>query len=241
MLTRSCLLNGPKRSAVLQLNVCCAGGRLPLGETDSGCSDGYNSDSSPSPCSPSLETTRFVTPETTPIPQGPLYTRTRTLIRDYFNEYANGTRAKAATDPALSTLRRVGGSVMDKHQLAFDGMLRKLNITGPADLKPVMSVSSHVFDDGVTNWGRIVTLISFGAFVSKHLKARHLESSIDTLAESFTEFLMTSKRDWIVDHNEWDGFVEFFHVDDVEGGIRNVLMTLAGVAGVGAGLAFMIR
>lgn len=39
----------------------------------------------------------------------------------------------------------------------------------------------------------------------------------------------------------WDGFVEFFHVEDLEGGIRNVLLAFASVAGVGAGLAYLIR
>ncbi|XP_069074644.1 induced myeloid leukemia cell differentiation protein Mcl-1 [Pleurodeles waltl] len=242
MLNRSCLLGGAKRSAVLQLNVCCGGPRPPLGEADSGCSDGYNSDSSSSPCSPSAESTRFLVPEASPpATVDKLYRRTQGLLRDYFREFAEGKPSKGATDPALSTLRRVGGSVMEKHQIAFDGMLRKLDIKGPEDLKPVMSVSPYMFEDGVTNWGRIVALISFGAHIAKHLKNIHLENSIDTLAENFTNFLMTSKRDWIVEHHEWDGFVEFFHVEDVEGGIRNVLITLAGVAGFGASLAYMIR
>lgn len=35
--------------------------------------------------------------------------------------------------------------------------------------------------------------------------------------------------------------MEFFHVEDLESGIRNVLLAFAGVAGVGAGLAYLIR
>lgn len=38
-----------------------------------------------------------------------------------------------------------------------------------------------------------------------------------------------------------DGFVEFFQVADPEATVRNVLMAVAGVAGIGATLALLIR
>lgn len=38
-----------------------------------------------------------------------------------------------------------------------------------------------------------------------------------------------------------DGFVEFFQVSDPESTVRNVLMAVAGVAGIGATLALLIR
>ncbi|XP_021564972.1 induced myeloid leukemia cell differentiation protein Mcl-1 [Carlito syrichta] len=123
----------------------------------------------------------------------------------------------------------------------LSGMLRKLDIKNEDDVKSLSRVMVHVFSDGVTNWGRIVTLISFGAFVAKHLKSINQESCIEPLAESITDVLVRTKRDWLVKQRGWDGFVEFFHVEDLEGGIRNVLLAFAGVAGVGAGLAYLIR
>ncbi|XP_028564914.2 induced myeloid leukemia cell differentiation protein Mcl-1 [Podarcis muralis] len=153
--------------------------------------------------------------------------------------------AAAASSPgaaqALETLRRVGDNILDKHQLAFQGMLRKIEIKKEDDLKTVSEVAKHLFSDGITNWGRIVTLISFGAFVAKHLKRINQESAIGRLAELITEVLVTDKREWILNNNAWEGFVNFFHVEDVEGSIRSVLMAFAGVAGIGAGLAYMIR
>lgn len=149
--------------------------------------------------------------------------------------------AAAGATRALETLRRVGDGILDKHQLAFQGMLRKMHIQKEADLAAMSEVATEVFRDGVINWGRIVTLISFGAFVAKHLKSTNQEGSVDALAEIITDVLATEKREWLVSHDAWDGFVKFFHVEDIEGGIRNVLMTFAGVAGLGAGLAYMIR
>nr|XP_060614053.1 induced myeloid leukemia cell differentiation protein Mcl-1 [Anolis sagrei ordinatus] len=142
---------------------------------------------------------------------------------------------------ALETLRRVGESLREKHLLAFQGMLRKLEIKKEEDLTSVSEVATEVFRDGIINWGRIVTLISFGAFVAKHLKSINQENAINTLIEIITDVLVTDKRDWLLKHNAWEGFVQFFHVEDIEGGIRNVLVAFASVAGIGAGLAYMIR
>ncbi|CAM5175015.1 unnamed protein product [Eretmochelys imbricata] len=144
-------------------------------------------------------------------------------------------------EKALGTLRRVGDGVMEKHQIAFQGMLRKLDIKNEEDLKSVTAVATHVFNDGVTNWGRIVTLISFGAFVAKHLKSINQENCINTLAGIITDVLVTGKRDWLVNQRGWEGFVEFFRVEDLEGSIRNVLVAFAGFAGLGASLAYMMR
>lgn len=38
-----------------------------------------------------------------------------------------------------------------------------------------------------------------------------------------------------------DGFVDFFRVADPESTVRNLLMAVAGVAGIGATLALLIR
>lgn len=87
--------------------------------------------------------------------------------------------------------------------LSPPGMLRKLDIKNEDDVKSLSRVMVHVFSDGVTNWGRIVTLISFGAFVAKHLKSINQESCIEPLAESITDVLVRTKRDWLVKQRGW--------------------------------------
>lgn len=82
-------------------------------------------------------------------------------------------------------------------------MLRKLDIKNEGDVKYFSRVMVHVFKDGVTNWGRIVTLISFGAFVAKHLKSVNQESFIEPLAETITDVLVRTKRDWLVKQRGW--------------------------------------
>ncbi|KAM6294323.1 induced myeloid leukemia cell differentiation protein Mcl-1 [Aegotheles albertisi] len=203
-------------------------------------------------------------PGTPPEPQGPpdaLRQDSLELISRYLREAAGeaepgtkklfsgllggpgrpGAPGEAVMERALETLRRLGGGVLQKHELAFQGMLRKLNIQKEEDLESVCEVATHVFSDGVTNWGRVVTLIAFGAFVAKHLKSINQESCISSLAGIITDALVSSKREWLVSQGGWEGFVDFFRVEDLEGSIRNVLMAFAGVAGLGASLAYMIR
>ncbi|KFP78609.1 PREDICTED: induced myeloid leukemia cell differentiation protein Mcl-1, partial [Acanthisitta chloris] len=71
------------------------------------------------------------------------------------------------------------------------------------DLQSVVEVAAHVFSDGITNWGRVVTLISFGAFVAKHLKTMKQEQCISSLAEIITDALVSSKREWLLSQGGW--------------------------------------
>ncbi|XP_017652084.1 induced myeloid leukemia cell differentiation protein Mcl-1 isoform X2 [Nannospalax galili] len=139
-----------------------------------------------------------------------LYRQSLAIISRYLREQATGAKdakplggAGAAGRRALETLRRVGDGVQRNHETAFQGMLRKLDIKNEDDVKSLSRVMVHVFSDGVTNWGRIVTLISFGAFVAKHLKSINQESCIDPLAESITDVLVRTKRDWLVKQKGW--------------------------------------
>uniref|UniRef100_H0XHA5 Bcl-2 Bcl-2 homology region 1-3 domain-containing protein n=1 Tax=Otolemur garnettii TaxID=30611 RepID=H0XHA5_OTOGA len=108
------------------------------------------------------------------------------------------------------------------------------------DINSLSRVMAHVFSYGVTNWGRIMTLI-FGGFVAKHLKTINQEGYIKPLEENIADVLVRTKPDWLVKQRGWDGFVEFFYLEDLESSVRNVLLAFAGVAGVGAGLTYLIR
>ncbi|XP_054252943.1 induced myeloid leukemia cell differentiation protein Mcl-1 [Indicator indicator] len=200
-------------------------------------------------------------PSTPPGPPDELWQDSLELISRYLREVAGeaepsvkklfpgllggpgrpGGSGDAVMEKALETLRRVGNGILKKHELAFQGMLRKLEIQKEEDLQSLCEVAAHMFSDGVTNWGRVVTLISFGAFVAKHLKSIKQEQCISSLATIITHVLVSSKREWLTSQGGWEGFVDFFRVEDMEGSIRKMLMALAGVAGVGASLAYMIR
>lgn len=82
-------------------------------------------------------------------------------------------------------------------------MLRKLEIRKEEDLQAVRDVAACLFSDGVTNWGRVVTLLSFGAFVAKHLKSIQQEKCIGSLAGIITDALLSSSREWLLSQGAW--------------------------------------
>ncbi|XP_012514918.1 PREDICTED: induced myeloid leukemia cell differentiation protein Mcl-1-like, partial [Propithecus coquereli] len=139
-----------------------------------------------------------------------LYWQSLEIISQYFWEQATSAkdakpmvRFGAASRKALETLRCAGESVQRNHEMAFQGMLRKLDIKNEDDVKSLSQVMAYVLNDSVINWGRITTLISFGACVAKHLKSINQESCIEPLAESITDVIVRTKRDWLVKQRGW--------------------------------------
>ncbi|XP_072249831.1 induced myeloid leukemia cell differentiation protein Mcl-1b [Leuresthes tenuis] len=167
---------------------------------------------------------------------------TRQLIISFLRDFNGLSKSKWCESKALSTMRRVVEKVLDKHKYAYNGMINKLSLdkTGE-DMKFVGEVAQSLFADRITNWGRIASLVAFGAVVSQHLKERGRENCVDLVGQEISTYLLSDQRDWLVKNNSWDGFVEFFQVADPESKVRNTLMAVAGVAGIGATLALLIR
>ncbi|XP_076136154.1 induced myeloid leukemia cell differentiation protein Mcl-1b [Alosa pseudoharengus] len=167
---------------------------------------------------------------------------TRNLVDVFFRSY-NGLKHPQCSKPkALATMDRVVKSLVVKHEIVYKGMINKLNFDERGDdMSFISTVAKEMFSDGKTNWGRIASLLAFGAVLCSHLKTRGQEGSIDQVGNRISSYLLSDQQEWLINNKEWDGFVEFFHEHDPESIVRGALMTIAGVAGIGAGLAFLIR
>ncbi|KAK6471379.1 induced myeloid leukemia cell differentiation protein Mcl-1 [Huso huso] len=168
---------------------------------------------------------------------------TRALVEDYLRTYAGlqASRISRKQNKPLETLRRVSDSVIEKHRYAFNGIINRLNVDQDMEVGFVTEVAESLFSDGTTNWGRVVSLVAFGAVVARHLKQSGLEHCIEPLGERISSFLLRDKRAWMIENGAWEGFVDFFHTEDPESSVRNALMTFAGLAGIGAGIALLMR
>ncbi|KAM3849170.1 induced myeloid leukemia cell differentiation protein Mcl-1 homolog [Diretmus argenteus] len=143
---------------------------------------------------------------------------------------------------ALATMKRVVEGVLEKHQYAYNGMVRKLMLDERGDnMRFVTSVATSLFGDRTTNWGCIASLVAFGAVVCQYLKEKDRQHCVSLVGREISPYLLTNQRDWLVKNNAWDGFVELFRVADPETTVRNTLMAFAGFAGIGATLALLIR
>ncbi|XP_023657052.2 induced myeloid leukemia cell differentiation protein Mcl-1b [Paramormyrops kingsleyae] len=167
---------------------------------------------------------------------------TSELITTFFAEYTGLCATLQRRNEALSTLKRVVATVVEKHKFAYNGMIGKLSLNQQSDdMTVIKTVAERIFSDGTTNWGRIASLVAFGAEVCKYLKETGREHCVEAVGKQISSYLLSEQRQWLLKNKAWDGFVEFFHVEDTESLVRNALFAFASVAGIGAGLALLIR
>ncbi|CAN9514434.1 unnamed protein product [Ophioblennius macclurei] len=167
---------------------------------------------------------------------------TRQLLALFFAQFAGLSKAQRGDSKALTTMWRVVEDILAKHQYAYNGMINKLSVEErEGDMSFLESVARSLFSDGTTNWGRIASLVSFGAVVCQHMKEQGRTNCVDMVAEQISTYLLHEQREWLIKNNSWDGFVDFFKVADPESAVRSTLMAVAGVAGIGATLAMLIR
>ncbi|XP_072529463.1 induced myeloid leukemia cell differentiation protein Mcl-1a [Salminus brasiliensis] len=172
--------------------------------------------------------------------RGALEEDTRRLIGDFYRAYTG--QKLQYQHPALQTMSRVVEGVIHKHRIAYNGMVKRLNLEKQNEnMEFISNVSATLFSDGTTNWGRIASLVAFGAVVCERLMEAGREQCVDTVAGHISTYLSTHQDQWLVNNKAWDGFVEFFREDDSESRVRNALMAIAGFAGLGAGLALLMR
>ncbi|XP_016113438.1 induced myeloid leukemia cell differentiation protein Mcl-1a, partial [Sinocyclocheilus grahami] len=167
---------------------------------------------------------------------------TRQLLLDFYRTRTGMCPRDRKLHHALPTVTRVVADVLVKHEIAYKGMLQRLQLESQADdMSFIGCIAETMFNDNTTNWGRIVSLVAFGAVVCSRLKELQRERCVETVAQQISSYLISDQHDWLLNNKGWHGFVEFFRVEDVESVIRNALMAVVGCAGIGAGLAFLIR
>lgn len=83
------------------------------------------------------------------------------------------------------------------------GMVKKLTLDEREDASFVSSVAKSLFADGTTNWGRVVSLMAFGAVVSQYLKEKGRGHCVEQVGQEISTYLLTEQRDWLVKNNSW--------------------------------------
>uniref|UniRef100_A0A8C4QUZ0 Bcl-2 Bcl-2 homology region 1-3 domain-containing protein n=1 Tax=Eptatretus burgeri TaxID=7764 RepID=A0A8C4QUZ0_EPTBU len=66
-------------------------------------------------------------------------------------------------------------------------------------------LANAVFQDDVTNWGRVLTLVAFAKVLGRRLAARGAPRSACALLDGVVGYLARSKRSWILDNGGWYG------------------------------------
>ncbi|KAI4792872.1 hypothetical protein KUCAC02_033067 [Chaenocephalus aceratus] len=160
-----------------------------------------------------------------------LDSETRLLIDNVLGYFAGLARPRGDGGEALVTMKRVVFQILEKHQYAFNGMISGLSSDESVD--DVIRVASELFGDGITNWGRIVTLVAFGAVLSRHLKDTGRAGCVEPLGHRISTYLLTYHREWLVNNAAWEGFVEFFRTSGPVSTFWTRLGTFFGLRGGG--------
>ncbi|XP_008305610.1 induced myeloid leukemia cell differentiation protein Mcl-1 homolog [Cynoglossus semilaevis] len=167
---------------------------------------------------------------------------TRQLICDFLKDFTTKSTQRLVESKALSTMKRVVKGILDKHRHAFSGMINNLSFeNGVYNIGVVGAVARSLFRDGTSNWGRIVSLVAFGAVLCQHLKEKGWENTVDQVGQEIASYLLSYQKDWLLKNNSWDGFVEFFQGQEPEKAIRCTLLGFVGFAGLWATLALLMR
>lgn len=83
-------------------------------------------------------------------------------------------------------------------------MLIKLSLDERGDdMRVISSVAKDLFSDGITNWGRIASLLAFGAVVSQYEKESGREHCVSLVAEEISSYLLYNQKEWLLKNNSW--------------------------------------
>lgn len=83
-------------------------------------------------------------------------------------------------------------------------MIAKLELDDRSDdMSFINSVAKTLFSDGTTNWGRIASLVAFGAVVSQHLKERGRGHCVELVGQEIAKYLLSDQSDWLIKNNAW--------------------------------------
>lgn len=134
-------------------------------------------------------------------------TDTRTMVSVLYNR-----RHLTETSPVFNqTPIEVTLNLVLFHSL-HTGMITKLSLDDRGDdASFVSAVAKSLFGDGTTNWGRVVSLVAFGAVVSQYLKEKSRENCVEQVAKEISTYLLTEQRDWLVKNNSWVSFFFCFY------------------------------
>uniref|UniRef100_A0A8D0H8G3 Bcl-2-related protein A1 n=1 Tax=Sphenodon punctatus TaxID=8508 RepID=A0A8D0H8G3_SPHPU len=137
------------------------------------------------------------------------------LVQDYLKYILHEPQVGTAPSKASQVLRNVAASHQKKVEESLRPYLDNLAIHSVDAARIIFNqVMEKEFDDGNTNWGRILTVFMFGGILSKKLKELgvQLTGEMEEQISCFiTEYIIRTKADWIEENGGWEnGFVAKF-------------------------------
>lgn len=108
---------------------------------------------------------------------------------------------KKAPSKFSKTMRRTVKELSSRHDIAFRGMVNKLNLDSNNPFQTFVNVADEIFDDGQINWGRIVAVYAFAS----RLATRDTEKSDfpKKISLFVGKYVANKLGKWILDNGGW--------------------------------------
>nr|XP_047139327.1 apoptosis regulator BAX-like isoform X2 [Hydra vulgaris] len=106
------------------------------------------------------------------------------------------------------TLRRVSSELEDMHIDFFENVCHAINEENAGEV--FNEVSQKVLTDDNLNWGRVVSLITFGGKLAQWFWARQPNNELIEEIEDWLTESLSDKKDWIKQKGGWDDFNRTF-------------------------------
>uniref|UniRef100_A0A0B7AMK5 Apoptosis regulator Bcl-2 family BH4 domain-containing protein n=1 Tax=Arion vulgaris TaxID=1028688 RepID=A0A0B7AMK5_9EUPU len=142
---------------------------------------------------------------------------TRAIVVDYlkyrldscgYSWDNDGRQSNITPNPVQSAMRRLGDDFEERYNSRFVDMIQKLNITSDNASDTFTAIMDEIFTDGV-NWGRVIALFGFSGRFAVYCFEHDMDEMVDHIVELVTAYVDNTLRDWMLNHNNWQGFMEF--------------------------------
>ncbi|XP_062946378.1 bcl-2-related protein A1 [Cynocephalus volans] len=138
-----------------------------------------------------------------------------TLAQDYLQYVLQVPQPELGPSKTSRVLQNVAFSVQKEVEKNLKPCLDHFDVVSIDTARTIFNqVMEKEFEDGIINWGRIVTIFAFGGILIKKLLPKQIALDVDTYEEIsyfVAEFIMNNMGEWIRQNGGWEnGFVKKF-------------------------------
>uniref|UniRef100_A0A2R8ZJ66 Bcl-2-related protein A1 n=1 Tax=Pan paniscus TaxID=9597 RepID=A0A2R8ZJ66_PANPA len=137
------------------------------------------------------------------------------LAQDYLQYVLQIPQPGSGPSQTSRVLQNVAFSVQKEVEKNLKSCLDNVNVVSVDTARTLFNqVMEKEFEDGIINWGRIVTIFAFEGILIKKLLRQQIAPDVDTYKEIsyfVAEFIMNNTGEWIRQNGGWEnGFVKKF-------------------------------
>ncbi|XP_046942474.1 bcl-2-related protein A1 [Lynx rufus] len=137
-----------------------------------------------------------------------------TLTRDYMKHVLQGPQPGSRPSRVSQVLQDMAFSVQGEVEKKLKPCLDKFHVVSVDTARTIFhQVMEKEFEDGIINWGRIVTIFAFEGILIKKLLQERIVPDADAFKVSHfvAEFITKHTGEWIRQNGGWEnGFVRKF-------------------------------